>query len=178
VSSHWERFYSGRHTLKPSPFARFIATQFNGANIIELGCGNGRDSYFLGRTNRVVGVDSAFRPADRNGTRFVQKDVAEAVGDPYSYDVLYARFFLHAIPEALEDKILAWNQGVLTAEFRSVGDEPLRQDHYRRLIDGERFLGKLLRLGYEIQRYEKGRGLAKFGEEDPLIIRVIARRAG
>ena len=60
--SYWENFYKNKHTLKPSSFAKFVRKFIKGKDLIvyDLGCGNGRDSYYLGlgkKKWRVIGID-------------------------------------------------------------------------------------------------------------------------
>lgn len=170
---HWEKFYKEFDTISPSPFARWCELQ--GKSIVDLGCGNGRDTYFLGRDNWVIGVDP-FAPMEPQFVRRTVEEVLETLqaGD---FDTVYCRFFFHAVDERVQGLVLDWvsrNRLTLYAEFRSDMDTP-NPDHERRLISGPGFIEELLKRGITLQYYSHNRGLAPYGEEDPCIIRIIAQ---
>ena len=77
------------------------------------------------------------------------------------------------------------NDGQFFIECRSINDplsnkgEILSQTervdgHYRRFIVLQEFKLRLARIGFKIIKTTESNGLAKFGEEDPVIIRVRA----
>lgn len=156
---YWLDFYSKPHTTEPTAFARWVKPQLTGS-VVDLGCGNGRDTDYLG----AVGVDSA-----------VEKYKGDAISPPPA-DNYYARFFFHAIIEGDEDKLLNRIHGTLYAESRAEGDDSFVDDHYRRLIDPNKFTTKLLGLGYSLIYLAVSRGLAEYKGEDPLIFRIVAKR--
>ena len=99
--------------------------------------------------------------------------------------IIYTRFFLHAIPDAVEDILLnAMTQEIkvqffLISEFRVKEDEGLYKiydNHYRRYVDTNVFLNKVMTHGFEIRKFEKSRGLAVYKDEDPYIARVSLSR--
>ena len=61
VKQYWSRFYASLHTTVPSPFAASVAMELTERNeVIDIGCGNGRDSmFFAGLGHRVLGLDLA-----------------------------------------------------------------------------------------------------------------------
>ena len=112
-----------------------------------------------------------------------------------SFDVIYSRFSLHSIRRVEEDKVLDFVQsnlkggGLFLVEARSTEDElcgegtPVKgekmafmSDHFRRFIDIGEFVTRLQERGMEIVQQKKGRGMAVFGEEDPVVIRVVAKK--
>jgi SAM-dependent methyltransferase len=106
-----------------------------------------------------------------------------AAGGPLLF---YLRFFLHSVPEEVQETLLAVitecaSPGdMFAAEFRSEADEELPKTfmkHYRRFQSGRAF-GVALheRYGFEILDEVEGTGLAVYGDEDPVIYRVIAVR--
>ena len=63
---YWNKYYASREVLKlsaPSQFAAFVAQEAGDAHlIIEVGCGNGRDSLFFARHGfQVVAIDGSKR---------------------------------------------------------------------------------------------------------------------
>lgn len=99
--------------------------------------------------------------------------------------LFYNRFFLHAITEDTENiiiKNIISNINVpliFASEFRTKEDEKLTKvfnDHYRRYVDTDKLLAKLLTYGFSIQNFLKGRGLSKFQNEDPYLARLIVEK--
>ena len=156
----WQAFYRRPHTLAPSPFCRSIlpdALQY--AAIVDLGCGNGRDSLFLAaRGLFTIGMDLSARAiavgageARARGlqekTGFLTGDMADladvrravglarqATGDGRPV-MFYSRFTLHALDGSQEQAFLSALSDCmrpgekLCLEFRSTGDEQLPK-HY------------------------------------------------
>jgi hypothetical protein len=175
---YWKRFYTSNHTSNPSSFAKWVIKHpiLNEVQtLVDLCCGNGRDSYFLGKKFSVLGVDQAVKPNDSKTTIFFQEDISNYIENNSCPDAVYIRFGLHAIEEETEELILNWCSGILLIETRSVHDVPDNKDHLRRLTDGTALLRKLIDRDYEIIHYSESRNVAKFRGEDPLIIRLIAR---
>lgn len=206
---YWANFYAHTEYETGSTFQTFIESRDDTpASIIDIGCGDGRDSFAFGQNGRrvlgldksSVGIAHAAKKAMRSGldaVRFRAVDVAqseqlrailraelEAVGAAPA--MLYLRFFLHSIPEdtqlALMEVIKAEARtgDILAAEFRTTQDEQLAKvhtRHYRRYQDGPAF-GDQLRTtyGFDVLFETSGRGLSPYGDEDPELYRVVARR--
>ena len=73
-------------------------------------------------------------------------------------------------------------------EFRTLRDPLMRQgqvlsanervtDHYRRFLDPVALRAKLAGRGWEEVDFQEGHGLAVFGQDDPWVARVVARRS-
>lgn len=156
IREYWSRFYAGHHTLTPTPFARCVARELSvPTQVVDIGCGNGRDSiFFAGLGHRVLGLDAAgtaiagnrevarqrgvecvaFEEMDlgvRGGLDGVLTRLLTSVGaEPLA---IYGRFLLHAITEDEEDAVLAALAACLRAgdrcffEFRTDRDAALRK---------------------------------------------------
>lgn len=175
---YWEEFYKKHHDMTPSSFASFCKDWISTKDkVIDIGCGNGRDTYFLNDHCKTEGVDSAVLP-ELMDTKFYRSEIREFVKKPSKYTVAYCRFLFHAISEDDILAILRWNKGLLCAEFRAVGDEPkIYKDHKRNFIKTNDLLTLLIVCGYDILYMHKNHGLAKHKDEDPFIGRVIARKS-
>ena len=77
IKDYWSRFYAYAHTILPSPFAASIAIELTEPRyIVDLGCGNGRDSVFFAELgHRVVGLDFSGKAIDDNRKRVQEKGV-------------------------------------------------------------------------------------------------------
>lgn len=202
--SHWGGYYSKASVpADPSPFARHVAEGLEGARrVLEVGCGNGRDArYFDSRDLDVVAIDASSaaielcKRADpgtrvdfRHGT-LPEIDFTGGAG----FDLIYSRFVLHAMPVEEEIALLETAcqllspEGTLQVECRSINDPMARlgevisateriHGHYRRFIVLDEFLGRLARAGFSVLHAEESAGLAVHGDEDPVVIRVVAKR--
>lgn len=208
----WSHFYS-KHSLRhdPSPFAVWCLESHlhENSRVLELGCGNARDTFaFLRKGLSVVAIDGCEIAIQENmiqldqwspsGTgRFFALNFFEITrlhdlcpAELGKINVIYSRFVLHAIPEILENDLLNFGQSILNQggkmlhEFRTTNDPLMNKgvalsanervtDHYRRFINAENFRKKAIRHGFREVYFIEAQGLAKFGEDDPVVARVI-----
>lgn len=192
--NYWSNYYATKGDVSdpPSQFAKAVASHFNTSisSVVEVGCGNGRDAYFLGKTYDVYAVDIANKPIDTSKCKFDQKSMEEVTG---RHDLLYSRFSLHSVTESAEDGILKFAQKnckYIAIEARSTKDE-LGQNknehnearnattyaaaHYRRYIDMEQIQKKLSEMNFEIILAEESNEFAPYKDQKPWCIRIIAR---
>ena len=112
--------------------------------------------------------------------------LAGATADPAVPVVFYLRFFLHAVSEDVQEMLmqtiadLARPGDMFAAEFRTDKDQARSKafgPHYRRFQNGPAF-GRALheRYGFDVLDEQEGTGLSVYGDEDPELYRVIARR--
>ena len=174
---YWENFYNKKHILEPSDFCKYIVSNYYLPDkVFDLCCGNGRDAYHLGKyAKSVTGVDYASKNEDINNISFIKSDLRDFLHSIPSGS-FYCRFGLHAIEEDLEDLILDKGDS-LYLEFRSDKDKDFLDDHYRRLINGNNFLTKLIHKNFEIKYFIESKNLAVYKQFDPHIIRVICSRS-
>lgn len=204
-AEHWNRFYrGGGGKLDPSPFAVHVAQSVvrPSSRVLEVGCGNGRDAaYFAGIGCVVTGLDASSAAIDRCRTTHAARNIRFITGmlqacDELSdqrFDVIYSRFVIHAMTMAEEHGFLTRSHelladsGRLVVEARSINDpmallgeaiSPTERihGHYRRFIVPAEFAARLTEAGFDIDEITESRGLAMFGDEDPVVLRVIARR--
>lgn len=162
---------------KPTNFA--ITRKYTGKTIFDLCCGNGRDTkYFNSTGNQCTGIDKKEVINDN----CVSKDLVEYLKEYDGYvDVVYSRFGFHAFDEATEDFIIDWaskHAQEIAIEVRIEGDVPVIfvENHYeRRYADPIKLTNKLLKAGFNFVSCKTGHGMAKFGKEDALVGRFIAR---
>ena len=205
---YWTDYYSTHSKpVGESTFAEFVVDRLEaGKNLIELGCGNGRDSIFFSKNGiNVVAVDQVCEEVkylnDNYATdniTFVCDDftnLAESSSDIVNetkFDYIYSRFTFHSINEAKENRALEWiaghlDGGMFLLEARSLNDPMFKKGdalsetenfttHYRRYMDLDKFIGKLEDLGFEILYKIEDNGLAVYKDDDPYVIRIIAKK--
>ncbi|MER2121804.1 MAG: class I SAM-dependent methyltransferase [Solibacillus sp.] len=210
---YWNDFYKIQRNLNEnSTFSEFVFEKIENNSkkylIVDLGCGTGKDSfYFSAKGISVVGIDGAeevikinkdkisgskknlidFKCVDLSNkaeVRQILKGLNELAKNSSKEIILYNRFFLHAIPEEVEDMLFSEIEKNISvpyfimAEFRTKEDEKLEKtynNHYRRYIDTDLFLKKVLDLEWSVWELLKGRGLSIYKSEDPYLGRMIIR---
>ncbi len=199
---HWDGYYAtSKQIFEASDFAVSCADQMkNQLNILEVGCGNGRDSvYFSSLGHNVTAIDpsdSAIglcieKHADRQ-IKFIATKLPDLVcGNDQFFDVVYSRFCLHAMTEKEEIETLAAASnllkpnGLIMIECRSINDPLARKGevisanerifgHYRRFIVLDELRKNLLNAGFLIKDIFESNNLAILADENPVVIRVHA----
>ena len=203
-TGYWNDYYASRATSSrplPSQFATFVAGELPGpSRIIELGCGNGRDSlFFASYGHSVTGVDGSQAAVD--GCAMLAKEVGldasflvSRIDDPELPSRLgptdgpltvYARFFVHAITDAEEEDFLGLAAeltspgDLLAVEYRTVRDQSgtkVTGAHYRRFVAPATFQARALARGFEVTYATEGFGFAKFRQDDAYVAREIFTR--
>ena len=198
---YWDLFYADRSGRPdPSSFALEVNRLFpEKGTLLELGCGDGRDAiYFASQGWNVIATDLSAngileaRKSITDGLEFISVDVAElefrdlldsVISSPQlSPPLVYSRFFLHSLDDrefnslvlALNHPQVGFNQA---HEFRVRGDENLPKTFggHRRVFRElsavkQSLIGTSSR---DVMLEVEGTGLAPYGEEDPVIGRLI-----
>lgn len=203
---YWDDYYNKDKAPKePSQFAMDILPYLEeDKNLVELGCGNGRDAfYFANNGVNVLAIDqseSSIYNLQRNNNyknriEFIADDfiMSERLKKLY-YDYVYSRFTIHSITEEEESILLnrIYNtlkiDGLLFIEVRSIKDEIyglgtktsrntyIYNKHCRRFIVIEELINKIQLIGFKIILASEDRGYAIFKDEDPIVIRIIAQK--
>ena len=205
---YWANFYAHHSYTSGSSFFEFVNSRPDTpGTVIDIGCGDGRDACAFGAAGRqVVGLDQSpvgvqhatakssglgiqervrFTICDVAETQALSAIVREVIAADDSPVLFYLRFFLHSIPEEVQDGLLdvisthARSGDVLAAEFRTEKDESATKvhgEHYRRYQNGAAFGALLKERGFALVHEEEGTGLSPYKGEDPVLYRVIARR--
>jgi len=203
---YWNDYYQKINDVlkNPSNFAMEIVSKLKpNSHILELGCGNGRDSlFFLKHGHRVTGIDGSNVAIDNLNSMTKEDENAMFVCDDFvkcqtlyqmKYDCIYSRFTLHAITEEQETEMLqnvrgAMNEdSIFCIEARTIHDEIfglgdevghnayLYNDHFRRFIDISEFEKKLKDMGFSIISIEEKAGFSKTDDSDPILMRCIIK---
>lgn len=208
--AYWNNYYA-RPDLqhqRESSFARVVRSRLEGHvshRILDFGCGDGRDTFFLAEPASVVGVDTSEAAIARcsaeahvkglNNPSFValgERGIKPVIAS-FRPDVIYARFVLHAMTEKEQDAFLAdlateigW-EAQLFIECRATEDDLEREGvqistgenfsgHYRRFVEPRQLRAALIQYGWSINRFEVGRGFAEHPSGNPRVLRIEASR--
>lgn len=201
-TGHWRQFYTAATApSRPSSFAAEVAIALGqqAMDVLEVGCGNGRDaSFFIAQGMRVTAIDSSAAAIEAarslhagDQLSLFEGRISDLPAERGPFDAVYSRFCLHAMTPVEEDEFLALSHahlkpgGRLFVECRSINDPLARQGeviskterihgHYRRFVVADELVSKLLRAGFEVDSLRESDGLSPLGDDDPVVIRVHA----
>lgn len=201
---YWNTFYASENVVQdPSLFAQAILPRLcAGKFLVDMGCGNGRDSlYFAIHGLRVLGVDASDvaiqtlkKNEDASRLQFWCSDFVTLDLPNSSVEYFYCRFTLHAVNETQATTMLEniyrmlKPGGELFIEARSIYDplygkgEQVGKNayvydaHYRRFLAPQQIKRELEDLGLSILLCEVSDAFAPYNGERPPVLRVIAKK--
>lgn len=206
-ASFWDDFYTKNSvSLTPSTFATFLIENGHiapSSRLVDIACGNGRDSFFFQKNGiQAVGIDASSSAiqnnkrvaleSDMNANLFMVVDIndQEKLSQYQDFDNFYARFFIHSISEQEQVKFMNFlksvkSQAKLLLEFRTDKDPMFKKslnvgaqegvtDHYRRYLNFETFIQSLGTYGFKVVYQHEDQGLSVHGEDNPFLGRVVA----
>lgn len=203
--NYWNSYYEKK--LAPADATNFAKAMYThmekGKSLLELGCGNGRDSIFFAENGiNVTAIDASDvviahlqKTNNKNNIWFVCDDfVKAALMKTSQYDYIYSRFTLHAIRAKQQEQLLEnvfaslKKGGLFFIEARSVNDDLYGKgemieknayfynNHFRRFIELDVLCSELENCGFTVISSEEKTGFAECKSENPPIIRVICKR--
>ena len=170
--------------------------------LFEIGCGDGRDSfYFKNFVKKIIAIDQSKLIIEKN-IKIVKKNHinnldfqiisidSKKISKIKRCNFIYARFFLHAINLKQEKKFLNFlknypkKKTVVALEFRTTKDSLLNKgkkiskyerltDHYRRFIDVNDFVKKIIKIKFNIIYIKQGVNFSKYKNDNPHLCRLI-----
>lgn len=199
---YWNRFYEKTSFPLPSQFGVYVAQEYFSGNdvVVDLGCGEGRDSIlFLTTGLSVISIDQS----DIAVARLAKFDVringhAMDISSFFSWGglskfrklesqkvVFYARFVLHALEN---NELLGFMNSLshfarvgnlVLLEFRTPEDDGLAKatsQHFRRGVAKSWVEDYLHTCGFDILESSEGQGFARFGSDNAFVARLAARK--
>ena len=185
-TKYWNEFYNtkGEFINNASNFCLFVMEYFNEHStlqILDAGCGNGRDSYTLASRHNVVGADnSGYKPDNATKCTFQIADFVTM--DKSDFDLIYSRFTFHSISNESHKIFLDSIQSdtYLCIETRSdKGIDSTRHygdDHYRNFTNFDYLTNILDKCDFEIMYITESDNVAVYKDENPICIRVLCRK--
>lgn len=202
---YWNHYYAKKlkEIQSPSDFAQSVISHLEpGKSLIDLGCGNGRDSlYFMEHHLNVTGIDASEEAISQlnqlkleNGNFVCDDFVSSKALYQVQYDYIYSRWTMHAISEQQEDELLenvaeaVKEGGLFLIEARSIQDDLygkgmcvgnnafIYHEHFRRFMDKEIFIPKLENHGFRVISLEEGENYSKTETSNPVLVRIVASR--
>tara|TARA_B110000444_G_C18567712_1_gene467864 strand:+ start:52 stop:684 length:633 start_codon:yes stop_codon:yes gene_type:complete len=199
---YWNKFYKTKSITAESTFAKFTFKKIinKKSKLLDIGCGNGRDSYYFNRKGlTVIGIDISQKAIQKNSKNkiknlsFKKFDIGKNKIKG-KFDVIYCRFFVHTVDELLEDKLInlikgSKNKGTkVFFEFRNYKDKifgnfkakdhnkviEFEKGHFRRIIDPKIFKKKFISKTKSRIIYQKsGINLSIVKKDNPNLSRMI-----
>jgi len=204
-NTYWNNYYNSKDiNNKPSNFAKFIKKKYikKKTTLLDVGAGDGRDSfYFLNQAKYIFAIDQSDVVINKNKLKTKRLSLKNILFKRLpsnklktlhnkKIDIIYARFFLHAINEANENKFLSIIKKdfkgsiIIALEFRTTKDVLRKKgkkisinervtDHYRRFIDINNFKKKLEKMKFKILYTKSGINLSKSPNDNPHLCRIV-----
>jgi len=196
---YWDDFYKIFLVKEESSFARFVYKKIQNKKInklLDVGCGNGRDTFFFFKKGfDVKGIDIS-KTAIRNNKKILKRNFylknicSRNFFLKEKFSIIYARFFLHAINSKKENiflkniKKISCKKTIVFLEFRTIKDPLIKKGikiskyerfhtHYRRFINTKEFVSKISNRGFRVLYLSSSYNYARFKVERPHICRLV-----
>jgi len=109
--NYWSNFYNKKIlSLENSKFSVFVNDYITNniinnfkdkqINLLDIGCGNGKDTYYLSKYYNCIGIDSSIKPEDTTNCKFYNEDFIKY--NKSGCNIIYSRFTLHSITDELQ----------------------------------------------------------------------------
>jgi len=203
-NSYWNNFYSTNKLInKPSSFAIEIVKFLDkNSSLLELGCGNGRDSFFFAKHDiNVIALDLSKKAIENNNTlndnenlNFLIRDFTNL--EPNEFDKLgniYSRFTLHSIDKPDYLRTIDWvgdnlkEGGLFFIEARTINDplfgigEKVANDgyintHYRRFFRIKEVMTDLESRGLKLVHVSENFLDSWYKDDHAVVMRIICEK--
>lgn len=195
---YWHYFYSNTNELpsEPSNFALYTlnflqkrSEKNTYKNILDIGCGNGRDSYFFSSQGYKVSSIDPSSTIKTDKFQFSKKSFFDY--DLDGFDVYYLRFVIHTLVESECDQLFERlanlpPESYIAMETRSTTNispaekseknfkSPIGEEHFRMLYS-KSYMDRKISKYFDIVESLEGADFAKYKSENPFCLRYIIR---
>lgn len=203
-NAYWDTYYAKKEVPAiPSNFAESILLSIDKSKLLlELGCGNGRDSFFFARNNiQTIGLDLSAQAIEQNNS-FGHDNVTFQVADFTALDKdqfpnvgnVYSRFTLHSVDQESYERTVDWcadnlapGSGMLFLEARTVNDPLCGQGtnvgegeyvttHYRRFAEIKDVMKDLKSRGFELFHVSENYTNSWYKDDHAVVYRITAKK--
>ena len=201
---YWENYYKKQNEpFQKSRFAAYCVKNYlkPGMNVLELGCGNGRDAVYMAEHGvKMVAIDQCKTEIEFLNANFKNHNLIFKCDDfsrlkiRQKFDAIYSRFTLHAISLQQQNDTLNWcathlnPNGYLLIEARGTKNEYyglgdavagesdafIYEGHYRRFLRPDDTVQKLNGLGLMVISADEKANRAPFEGTNYKFLRIIA----
>ncbi len=207
-SGYWNKYYKSlRQNNNESNFARFIKKKLVNKKsiILDVATGDGRDAFFFSKFSKTVhGIDQSKEAIKLNNKKKKNQKINNLIFSNITSEkikklsknrisLIYARFFVHAVKEKIENKFLDdikryFDKNVIIAlEFRTTKDKLKKKgiiigknerltSHYRRFINTINFEKKIKEKNFNIIFKKSGINMSKTPSDNPHLCRLIIKQ--
>jgi 2-polyprenyl-3-methyl-5-hydroxy-6-metoxy-1,4-benzoquinol methylase len=196
-------FWNGYYNLHKTPFENSLFSEFVinklkiNKKIIDIGCGNGRDSIFFNNKGfETLGIDFSdktiknLKQYSNVNLKFQKIDIKNINKklENESFDYAYCRFLLHSLDKDTEQILFEWMfKNIKDSIFIETRiDEDLKneakQNHFRRNINPEELIEVIYNSDFNITYSEISDKFSPYNSsydvkditKDPTLLRIVA----
>lgn len=191
---YWSSFYNKKVlSLDNSNFSIFVKDyiinnivntnivntnlSINNIKLLDIGCGNGKDTYYLSNYFNSTGIDSSFKPQNKSNCTF---DISDFVKyDKSSFNIIYSRFTLHSITDNMQNDLFTSIKPntylfIETRSDKGIDTKRVYGDgHYRNFTNFDKIKNMLYTHKFDIMYEYEGNNCALYKNEDPICIRLV-----
>lgn len=137
-----------------------------------------------GSAAKKLEIDASFKVFDISEDKIaINKLVDKLIADAPTNINIYSRFFIHAIDDEAENnffylvnRLKSYANLKVFLEFRTVRDKSLPKEtstHYRRFVQPEKIIAKIIQSNMYLIYHIEGFGYAKYKSDDAYVARMI-----
>ena len=202
-NAYWDDYYSNHKVPAiPSNFAETILKYVNkDKTLIELGCGNGRDSFYFARNHvHTIALDLSKAAIELNasfGHENVSFEIADftALGKDQFSNVgnIYSRFTLHSIDHNSYLRTIDWCSAALSSgdllflearttndplygQGEKVGEGEYITTHYRRFVEIKDVMKELEERGFKLEHASENFTDSWYKDDHAAVYRIVAKK--
>jgi SAM-dependent methyltransferase len=198
-SEYWNKYYNNKKEILPnSSFSKFTLPYLQPRlSLIDIGCGDGRDSLFFAKNNiETLGVDfskvttSKNKEYENDNLKFKRLNLMKINDITQNFNYAYCRFMLHAINYEIQEQIFDWmfknilNKIFIETRIADAQVDSQKYNHFRRDFTRNEVLKSLEKHNFKIIYSKVSRNFSKYKKaysvndlnHNPLLLRIVIQK--